>query len=178
HGILWGDSHAMHYAPLLDITASERSISLMIWNACPPFLDNAIVRIRWRDPLEVEAYNAGCARTREQGLAWIRANSEPVLIVIAQEWSSQPAQLFSDRFDPQSQVYGEELMLNGMRRFLAEIANSRNEIVLLGDVPTTTVDLADCYVRALTGKPTTPCPGGYESIDALEVAQSHGPTNN
>lgn len=44
-GIVWGDSHSQHWAPMLQAAAARRGISLVIApRQCPPYLHEELVR--------------------------------------------------------------------------------------------------------------------------------------
>jgi peptidoglycan/LPS O-acetylase OafA/YrhL len=156
-GVLWGDSHALQLAPLLDALAGKADVSLAIWNACAPYVDGVRIQMVRSNAVDQRWYNSECARTREIGLTWIGSFSEPPLIVIAQAWSVHPQQLRDAERRGSAGHAGLTLFAQGLQDFLSDARIRRARVWLLGDVPSSDYDIADCYIRSAIRTPARQC---------------------
>ena len=87
HALLWGDSHARHLLPILNIPAREQGLSILYWAGCPPFIDNDVVQ---RNNPGRADYSKNCAQLRRQILDWLAKAPNIDLVIIADAWAIYP----------------------------------------------------------------------------------------
>jgi peptidoglycan/LPS O-acetylase OafA/YrhL len=177
HGVLWGDSHALQLAPLLDILARKAEASFAIWSACAPYIDGVRIQIQRPTSVEQRWYNAECTRNRERGLAWIGSNDEPLIIVIAQAWSVHPNQLLDTEYRGSARQSGIDLFQRGLKDFLNDARIRKQRIWLIGDVPSSDYDIADCYIRSVMRTAAKPCERNPSLLSWQDVAAGLDSTN-
>lgn len=86
-GVVWGDSHADAWAPVLDRAARRAGISLMIASThCAPHVDNAVVRVAMPG---APRFPDACTRRNRAVRAWLDANTDVRVVILAASWSSR-----------------------------------------------------------------------------------------
>jgi peptidoglycan/LPS O-acetylase OafA/YrhL len=144
-GVLWGDSHARHLAPLLDIPAHKQGLSLVLWRGCPPFIDNDKIR---RNPRKNAEFSGRCAQSRRQILDWIAKTPGIDLAIIANRWAAFPDKLYDEGiFDKSDEPNVLMHIQQGLDTTLAEIDPQRHSILLIGDVPFPDFQVPDCALQ-------------------------------
>ena len=132
HGVLWGDSHARHLVPFLDIAARELDLSVVLWRGCPPFIDNDNLQ---RNHPKRRDYSAGCASRRKHLLAWLSQTRGIDLVIIANAWSIYPSELI----DGSMKDANVKEVLIKIQRGIADTIDSmgpdRPAVLLVGDAP-------------------------------------------
>ncbi|MGH1419666.1 MAG: acyltransferase family protein [Hyphomicrobiaceae bacterium] len=147
HAILWGDSHALHYAPLLDISARTSNTAIALAYGCSPFIDNDIAT---RELTTKPNYSARCAEKRKDVLKVIHQRSEIKTVYLASFWSSLPKQLKSNRDSVPSQN-GQIIMDLAFSTLVRNHSLNSKRIVILGEVPRASKNLLECYRRSNDG---------------------------
>jgi peptidoglycan/LPS O-acetylase OafA/YrhL len=155
HALLWGDSHARHLAPLLDLPAREQDIAVVFLRGCPPFIDND--KVQRNNPARAD-YTQNCARRRHHILDWVGETPELDLVIIANAWAIYPDALYEggvfDRADPAKALKQIE---KGLNDTVAEIDPNRHSILFIGDVPRPGFVVPDCFVQKAAGLWRKPC---------------------
>ncbi len=132
-GILWGDSHAEHMAPLLDQAARERGMSLLVWRSCPAFIDNKHAKRPYSDRPN---YSEDCGRAHDSTLDWRREASRrhhdcariPGVLGL-------PRLVYVDEESERSEKRGLPILENAMQALISEIDPRTHQIILIGQVP-------------------------------------------
>jgi peptidoglycan/LPS O-acetylase OafA/YrhL len=143
--LLWGDSHARHLAPLLDISARGQGISLVYWPGCPPFIDKD--KVGRNKPKSAELSDR-CTHSRRQVLDWIAKTPSIDLVIIANRWSIYPDTLYNEGLFGKSD---EQRVLTrikqGLDKTLSEIDPQQHSILLIRDVPSPGFDVPNCALE-------------------------------
>jgi peptidoglycan/LPS O-acetylase OafA/YrhL len=157
-GVLWGDSHAGHFAPILEPFAKDADASLILYQTCPAFIDGDEVSVYLpRNP----EYSRNCGASRAAILRMLDEHPDVKLVVLAAAWTYQPETLF--HLDPQqrSRESGMKLFEDTLERTIERISSPGRHIVLIGTVPQWNASPVPCE---LAGGPVfrAPCtPPGF-----------------
>jgi hypothetical protein len=141
-GVVWGDSHAEHLLPLLDLAGRESGRSIALFGDCPPIFHSA--GLRRYIPASPE-YDTSCAQ-RAHFIDVLRSSPEIGFVMLAARWSSYLSVTYRKEGEPRSVARGLELLREGLEEFVAEIAPLGRTIVLLGEMPQMGFDPIPCVI--------------------------------
>jgi peptidoglycan/LPS O-acetylase OafA/YrhL len=143
-GIVWGDSHAQHFAPLLDSAARDKKMSLlMLPQSCAPFIDDVTLHM---------VVNGSvvhiCGERYRLAMSLIDKLRDASVTILAARWSIIPPVLLDGQPDGHSKRSGLDLMERGMGRLVETLRQRGHTILLLAEVPPTRRDLRACILRS------------------------------
>jgi len=144
--LLWGDSHARHFAPLIEKVAEEQNVRVILYFTCAPFIDHVDVEYLRAN----ESYSRTCGELRQTAIDWLqRANEKVDAIILAARWSD-----FYDKLGSRGESKPAEnaalLIEKSLSALVSEIDESIN-ILFLSDVASPTRNLVLCAYEALPG---------------------------
>ncbi|AZO74474.1 acyltransferase [Mesorhizobium sp. M1D.F.Ca.ET.043.01.1.1] len=141
HGILWGDSHADHLAPLLDIVGQRKDTAFFLYEPCPAALGENIYR---KFP-EVPNYKDRCASMRKAAVDMLRRRPDIDVVVLAGAWSGLQ---FTDLVAVDGHRADKvSLLREGLETLLPKIAAANRRIALVAPTPGPAEDLTSCAVN-------------------------------
>lgn len=147
-GILWGDSHAEHFAPLFDGVARRRNVALALVRSCPPIFTADGVNRRLDDS-PAPQYNRECGESRDAVLRYLTSAPDVDLVFVASNWSYLPRQSYTNGRQPSAP--GIQLFQEGVNEFLSAVTATGHHVVLLGDMPHVGFDPIPCVLARESG---------------------------
>ena len=151
-GILWGDSHAGHFAPMVEAAVMGQPISILLYENCPAIIGNGVPGGRPNEP----GYNADCERSKSAALTWLRANEDVRVVIFASAWFELATALTKERAMP-ANLDGEALVATGLSSILKEAASPGRKMVIVDQVPNIGTDPAPCIVSGALNLMRQPC---------------------
>jgi peptidoglycan/LPS O-acetylase OafA/YrhL len=142
--VLWGDSHADHFAPLVRHAIADQKVAVLLYRRCPPFLDDVNVR-RWHRGSD--RFSVECGEAHAEFLEWLSQNVNEInAILMAAAWSGYPPSLY--QIDPAERDLGmgAQLLGKGLKATLAQIP-STIPVRILSDVPRPRRVLLQCLLE-------------------------------
>ena len=145
--ILWGDSHAEHYAPLIEAAIDPEKTSVLLWHKAPAFIDDDKVR-RWHD--RGTHFSRHCGIRRRLMENWLENQPHKIDgIILAAAWSNYAQSLFSKDHKKRSRAKGQKLMALGLKSLLKKLA-PKYPVIILSDLPRPgRILLACAYQKAI-----------------------------
>lgn len=138
-GIIWGDSHAEHFAPYVEAVI-PKDVSARLIVPCPPALGGPIRRIWLEQPNYVEQCKV------EQDLVVDIINSGKVdWVVLAASWGPLARNVSQDGSLPTG-LDGVDMIREGVRQLLGRI-NHPVKISVLGQSPSNAIDPVPCALN-------------------------------
>ena len=173
HAVLWGDSHAVHFSPLVDQVARTLGYSVLLYDSCPPYLDNVnVVRKHTQRP----DYSHKCGEEYAEFVRFLSERQSINLIMMASAWSLYLKNIHGP--DGQtSEDIGLALMEQESARVITKIADPNRRILLLAEVPRNDRDALPCVRQALSGLIRRPCDYDPSYIEYKDVQSILGPAN-
>ena len=160
-GLLWGDSHAQHLAPIVDLLARRAGISFIMEDRCPAILGDHVVR-RW---LEVPHYQTDCAAARKASLRLL-GGPDIDYVIIAAAWTTLATNdLYSDRAD--DPVDHQALIVQGLRNLLAQIQRPGRTTAVVANMTGPGLILTECAIATDAGLVRRQCPDNTMRIDSV-----------
>lgn len=141
--VIWGDSHAHHLLPLLDVSAREQNLSVAYWGGCAPFIyKDSVQREKRNNP----RYAERCARPRREILEWLGKDPDIDLVIISNAWA-RPLRypFYNDGIDVAGPIARIE---QGLVETFAKTALRRYPVLLIGDVPRPGYPVPSCVLRS------------------------------
>ncbi len=173
-GVLWGDSHAAHFMPLINSTGKDVGVSLAVLRGCAPFIDNKHVnRLMKEGPIG----NEKCAKVRAKFLSWIMEHDDVKVIVIASAWAGYPKALYGENSAHRSAEIGAGLIESELERIIEKLSSKGKRVILLGDFPRPNKDYSACAVISASNVLRKPCPPNYLGLNSKETLKQHKLTN-
>jgi peptidoglycan/LPS O-acetylase OafA/YrhL len=173
-GVLWGDSHAQHFAPVFDRVGQQTDTSFVLRPGCAAFFVPGIMREIQNRP----KYSERCWATNDAAVAWINGRPEIDTVLIANAWAGYAEELFeppATNADKTGIEAGAALEKKGLDLLLPQIS-SHKTIVLIGDVPRPFFHVPPCIIREAGGLMRAPCPYNTEAIPLDTVERFQRPT--
>ncbi len=168
--ILWGDSHAEHFAPLIEAALAGQDSAVILYKSCPPFLDHKTVK-RWAKGTDKYSRKSGARHAAL--LAWLPSQSVDG-IVMAAAWSGYPESLFDTDKQSRSKEKGVQLIAAGLQHTIAQLP-AHMPVHILSDVPRPKQALQACMQDNATIFRRTDA-HECDGLDATRVRAWHAPT--
>lgn len=183
-GILWGDSHSLHWAPIFHRLAKMKNISFVIAPLeCPPYLNSAYIR---EDYPKFPRFTEDCTVKQSKTIDWLNSHPEVDIIVMAAAWSGHVRMVYvdssvDDEHDTpliqRSGNSGAKLSADALRRTIADLDLKNKRLLLLGDVPRPNRNLNECAFNEMSLLLRARCPEPYGFLDAAQIKAWHRPSD-
>jgi peptidoglycan/LPS O-acetylase OafA/YrhL len=153
--VIWGDSHARHLLPLLDVVGQDLDLSIAHWGGCPPFIDNKVLQ---RGRINSPEYSENCIKTRREFLDWIARAPDIDLVIISNAWATYPDKLLGNGvFEHSNPEKAMDHIRSGILQAVANI-EPHDPILIIGDLPLPGFSVPDCALQSASGLWRKPCP--------------------
>ena len=179
-GIVWGDSHSEHFAPLLNKLATTRDISLVIAPLeCPPYLNSNYIKEHYN---KFPNFTEDCTTKQLMTINWINMHPEVKLIIMSAAWSGHIRMLYTDDhpendsnspLSKRSAEVGKNLSVVAMRATLASLDLTNRHVLLLGDIPRPNRNLNECAFNEISPIFRADCAEPYTFLDGRRVRAWH-----
>jgi peptidoglycan/LPS O-acetylase OafA/YrhL len=142
-GVVWGDSHAEHLLPLLDVAGRKADRALALFGDCPAiYYEGGLKRVVAGYP----HYDDACTAQRARYLDLINGASRIDFVLFAARWSAYLADTYREDGEPHSLAHGLALFEEGLDELVAALAPSGAKIVLMGEMPQMGFDPIPCVI--------------------------------
>jgi peptidoglycan/LPS O-acetylase OafA/YrhL len=173
-GVIWGDSHAQHYAPLLDKPARDRGLSVLLFpGICLPIVTKDGVQ---RHFPKQPTYNQQCSERRGRLLSFLRSDEDVSLLMLAAAWQHYPVELYIND-PPRSRELGVELMQAGLDRLMDETRRPGLHTIVLSDVALQPNVAIGCIMATSGVILRRDCTPSIFEIPRERVEKAHAATN-
>ena len=169
--ILWGESHAEHFTPLLEQVVPPNT-SVLLVRGCLPIVDNVIVA---RFAPDYPDYSVICAESSTEVLAFI-AETSPDTIILAAAWSAYRGELFRPGETHRDAAAAPGLVYEGLDALASRLESKGAEVVIIADVPQRTGDPVPCAIGAYSGLYRAGCTAAQLATPRSYFDEVQGPT--
>jgi peptidoglycan/LPS O-acetylase OafA/YrhL len=145
-GVVWGDSHAEHLLPLIDVAGRKTGRAIALFGDCPPIF--RVGGLRRYIPASPD-YDSSCAE-RARFIEILKSSPDIEFVVLAARWSAYLTVTYRSQGDARSVARGLDLLEQGLEEFVAEIAPLHRTIVLFGEMPQMGFDPIPCVISENT----------------------------
>ncbi|HEY6258260.1 MAG TPA: acyltransferase family protein [Xanthobacteraceae bacterium] len=142
-GVIWGDSHAEHLLPLLDLAGRKSGRAIALFGDCPAiYYDQGLKR----DVAGYPNYDTACSAQRARYIDLIKSSPEIEFVFLAARWSAYLAATYRNEDDARSVARGLQLLKEGLEEIVVELAPLRRRIILIGEMPQLGFDPIPCVI--------------------------------
>jgi peptidoglycan/LPS O-acetylase OafA/YrhL len=171
--VLWGDSHADHFAPLVEFVAKQNNAAVLLWRRSTPFIDDKKVRYWHKRGTKM---SEGWGRLQRKMIDWLlKYQIKLDGIILASAWSGYPKSLFDINPDDRSIEKGLRLIRTGMKALLDQLP-SNIPVTILTDIPRPRKNLVYCAYEAARPVMRSMDSLTCQPLERTEINKWHAPT--
>lgn len=170
-GILWGDSHSEHFAPVFADAAKKLGISIVVApRGCPPFFnsDSVLTHEVGRD-----AMNDMCTVKQNITVEWLQKEKDVEIVIFATPWThyAQAGELSAAGEDKAQPDQSIPLIKKSLLDLINRTASPNRRFLIMGDVPRPYFNLNGCVAASMTNLfRQSSCPYEFHYLSARNVA--------
>lgn len=165
--VIWGDSHAQHFAPIFDAINSDPQRSFLVLAGCPAVLGSELSLAIPDVPQHAEL----CKSYRSNGEKLLKRDSLIDEVVLPANWMELPWRIQGHISD------GLPAMAAALTKLIKETSAPGRRFLLLGMVPHLPPEVVECAVRDSSKLLRRPCVGTARSPDPAALRQISQPTD-
>lgn len=172
--VLWGDSHAQHFAPVMDQVGRRIDMSIVLRPGCAAFFVPGIFRQLRNRP----TYSEECWQRNADAIEWINKHPEIDHVFAANAWAGYAPALYEHPAQSALETtydVGAELQAEGLSKTIRGITQSKS-IILIGDVPRPFFQVPPCVIRNEGGLLRSPCSANTRTIPISTLEERQFPT--
>lgn len=161
--LVWGDSHAQHFAPILDAINGDSERSFLVYASCPAVLGdgNDIV------PVGAPQYPDYCRRQHAKAIKLLREDTAIDQVIFTSNWLEVPARI-NGKGDA---AYGVEAMRSALTKIFNETATPDRRFILVGMVPELPFNVVECAHQLHSTLLRAPCSATIQGAEARIVGE-------
>ncbi len=165
--MIWGDSHAQHFAPVFDAINTDPQRSFLVFAGCPPVLgDELFLAIPG-----ASGHADLCKRYHSNGMKLLREDRSIDEVILTSNWMELPWRIQGHSRD------GLPAMTTALTKLIKEASAPDRRFFLMGMVPHLPLEVVECAVRDSSKLLRRPCVGAARSPDPAALKQITRPTD-
>ncbi|WP_454618381.1 acyltransferase family protein [Bradyrhizobium cenepequi] len=158
--LVWGDSHAGHFAPIIEAAAVERPDAFLLFTDCPAAFGGHVTRANPPNP----DYRGQCKQARETFIKLLADDPGISLVILASTWSELPRNAIKDASIESDDPV--QWLSAGLTDLIERAAAPGRSFLILGSVPQHRRDPTPCAV-SLSSLLRAPCRWSESERDTL-----------
>lgn len=158
--VIWGDSHAQHFAPVLDAINRDPERSFLVFAGCPAALGGEIFIINF-DPV----YKDRCKRFHLGGMKLLKEDPSIDQVILPSNWYELPWRIEGHKED------GLPAVTRALTNLIRTTSAPDRHFVLIGMVPHLPAEVVECAIRSSTQLLRRRCDSTVRFADAVAVKQ-------
>jgi peptidoglycan/LPS O-acetylase OafA/YrhL len=165
--MIWGDSHAQHFAPILDAINADPERSFLVFAGCPPVLGDELSLVI----PDAERYADRCKRYYSNGVKLLKEDTSITRVIFTSNWYELPWRIQGNS------LHGLPAMSSALTKLITETSAPDRRFLLIGMVPHLPAEIVECAIRDSSKLLRRPCVSVVRASDALAVKQTTAPTD-
>ena len=165
--MIWGDSHAQHFAPIFDAINADPQRSFLVFAGCSPVLGDEL----FLEIPDAPGYAEHCRRHHSNGAKLLKEDSSIDEVVLTSNWMELPWRIQGHSSD------GLSAMTNALTKLIKEKSAPDRRFFLMGMVPHLPSEVVECAVRDSSKLLRRPCVGTARSPDPTALKLISRPTD-
>jgi peptidoglycan/LPS O-acetylase OafA/YrhL len=164
--MVWGDSHAQHFAPIIDAINADPGRSFLVFSNCSAVLGGKLLIDFYGDPRQVER----CKELHPAALKILKDDPAIDQVIVTSNWLDLPVRIGNGDADAG---------LEAMRRELTEIITGsllpNRKFFLIGTMPEIPRAVVECAHTKGSGVLRAPCVPALSSSEAVAAMRKSAP---
>ncbi|QIO34160.1 acyltransferase family protein [Bradyrhizobium sp. 1(2017)] len=167
--VIWGDSHAEHFAPIIEAIAVDPERSYLVFATCSAILgdENYIISI------DVPDFRQRCERSHAHGLNLLQQDMLVDEVIVTSKWPELPR-----RVGKGDERAGLEAMRRALVKFIEAMSISGRRFVVIGSEPEFSQNVIGCAHATVAKLWRAPCNAVGASSDAPADLQGSASVDN
>jgi peptidoglycan/LPS O-acetylase OafA/YrhL len=161
--ILWGDSHADHWAPIIQPVAERAGIAVLLYRECPAIIEAGVVNVTLPDQ---PTLTRDCTESRKLAIGMLGSRPDINLVILASAWSTLVPMIYASDPTLRSPSRGLALLEQGLDDLIDRLHADGRQIVIIGDVAQWSEDPIPCAVAKYSTVLMRPCRQPERSLHA------------
>jgi peptidoglycan/LPS O-acetylase OafA/YrhL len=146
HAVIWGDSNAQHFMPMLDVAARRENVSISLLGSCAPMVATGYAMMFvGNSPF----YMHECDAMHRSVMDALRSKNID-MVILAAAWARTTVQLYKTAGDRMDEDGGLLVLKSALSRLLPEIAAEGRTVVIVSEVPNWVADPIPCVIALQT----------------------------
>jgi peptidoglycan/LPS O-acetylase OafA/YrhL len=164
--MIWGDSHAQHFAPIFAAINADPERSYLVFAGCPPVLgDEFFLAIP-----DGARYADRCKRYHANGVKLLKEDTSITRVIFTSNWYEVP-----DRIQGVSN--GLQAMNSALTKLITETSAPDRRFFLIGMVPHLPPGIVECAISERSRLLRRPCVSAVRGSDAITAKRLTAPTD-
>jgi peptidoglycan/LPS O-acetylase OafA/YrhL len=152
--ILWGDSHAEQWAPIIQPVAERAGLAVLLYRECSAIIEAGVINVTFPN---VPTYTRDCTESRKVAIGALRSSRDISLVILASAWSTLAPMLYKSDPAMRSPSRGLLLLEQGLNDLIDQLHAEGRRIVLIGDLPQWSGDPIPCALSKYSTVLMRPC---------------------
>jgi peptidoglycan/LPS O-acetylase OafA/YrhL len=167
--MIWGDSHAEHFAPIVDAINADPGRAFLVFAGCSAVLGGKLLITFEGSPQQIER----CKEMQPAGLKILKEDPAINQVVITSNWLDLPV-----RIGKGDAAGGLAAMHDELTRIITESATPGRRFFLMGTVPEIPRTVVECAHTKSSALLRAPCDAAVRSADAMVVKKKTEPIDD
>jgi len=146
HAVVWGDSQAGQFMPLLDVAARRENVSISLIGSCAPIVATGYTLLFMP---EQPTYMQQCDEAHQAAIDALKTK-DIGMIILAAAWSGATPRLYRTAGEKLGEATGLSAMKAAFDRLLPEIALDGRKVAIITQVPRWFSDPVPCVIAVQT----------------------------
>jgi hypothetical protein len=147
HAVIWGESTAAYFLPLLDVAGKEQNVSISLIGACSPIVGNGNMRLVVGG---FPTYMDQCDKLSKDAMDVVTENRDISLVILAAAWASGTVAMYKNEGDVLGETNGLSLLKAGLDHLLPQVFADGRTVVIMSEIPKWFADPIPCAVALQT----------------------------
>jgi hypothetical protein len=165
--MIWGDSHAEHFAPIIDAINADRERSFLVFAGCPPVLGGEFFIVVPGAPRYIDR----CNRYYSNGVKLLKEDTSITQVIFTSNWYELPWRIQGNS------LHELPAMSSALTKLITETSAPGRRFLLVGMVPRLPAEIVECAIRDSSKLLRRPCVSVVQGSDALAVKKISAPTD-
>src|SRR5207237_1099733 len=164
--MIWGDSHALHFSPIVDAINTDPERSFLVFAGCSAVLGGKLLITFFGAAQQIEH----CKALQPAGLNLLKDDPAIDQVILTSNWLDLPVRI--GKGDAKS---GLEVMRRELTEIVTETSAPGRKFFLIGTVPEIPRTVVECAHTSISGLLRAPCVAAVRSSDAEVAMQKSAP---
>lgn len=167
--MIWGDSHAMHFAPIIDAINTDPGRSFLVYAGCSSVLGGKLLITFYGGMEQIER----CKELHPAALKILKEDPAIDQVILTSNWLDLPV-----RIGKGNASAGLEAMRRELIDIVTETSTPGRRFFLIGTVPEIPETVVECAHTKSAGLLRVPCAATVRSSDAMTAMQKSAAIDN
>jgi peptidoglycan/LPS O-acetylase OafA/YrhL len=163
--IIWGDSHAQHFAPIINAINTDPDRSFLVYSGCTAALGREIFL-----SVSTPDYPERCRSLYSNGVKLLKADPSISQVIFTSNWIELPWRAIGHS------LTGVAALNSGLTTLIEETEAPDRRFLLIGTVPHIPLGLADCAVLQGSTLWRKPCSTAPQPSETRVIKDNSAPT--